>query len=118
MAPFAADQVRADMNALPDRDPSADPGAKDHAEHAVGSGPRAVGRLGEHEAVRVVHQTHRPLESLLERAPQRSSDQPRGVGVLHDPRALGDHARDANADGASLAHRALDERHQFANRLE
>src|SRR5205823_1964957 len=118
VTPLAADQVIAHVDAPVDRDSPADARAEDHAEHAVESSARSVGRLGEREAVRVVHQPHGPTEPLLEHALERRADQPAGVGVLDDPRALRDRAGNADAHRVRLADRALDERDHRLDRAE
>src|SRR5205823_12737469 len=68
--PFAGDQVRAQQHLTVDHDPPADSRAEDDAEHDVRARGRAVGRFGDRETVRIVHESHGAVESRLEIASQ------------------------------------------------
>src|SRR3546814_16023968 len=54
-----------------DDEPAADPGAEDRAENAVRAGARAVGRLGQREAVGVVLDTDGPVQGVFQVAGER-----------------------------------------------
>ncbi len=82
VAPFAGDRVGADQQAAADDDAAADPGAENRAEYGVEPGRRAVDRLGQGKAVRVVREANLALQCGLDIAGQLAADQPRRVGVL------------------------------------
>ena len=101
-----------------DDDPTPDARAEDDAEYDVRADARTVGGLGDGEAVRVVHEPDRAVESRLEIASQRPAVEPDGVGVLHKPRVGHERARDADAHGPDRAGGAVELPHQSRNSVE
>src|SRR5688572_15120985 len=74
--PFAGDEVRAQQDLASGDDPTSDSRAEDDAEYDARAHSRAVGGLGEREAVRVVHEAHRAVEPLLEIVSKRPTVEP------------------------------------------
>src|SRR5437773_10231624 len=85
MPPFAGDEVRARQAAAIHDDPASDSRAEDDAEHDVRARGRAVGGLGEREAVSVVHEPPRAVQQLPEIACECPTVEPGRVGVLLEP---------------------------------
>jgi hypothetical protein len=56
----------------------------------------------------VVHDANGSRELLLQVCLQRPSDQPRGVGVLHETRVRGDDSRDSDSDRGADVQLRLD----------
>ena len=108
MAPLTGDLVGALKDALPGRDPTADAGPEDHAEHRLVAAARTVDRLGEREAVGVVGDPDRAGEPGLEVGPEWPADEPGGVRVLDQAGGVGDHAGDADANRTGLARFGLE----------
>src|SRR5262249_40071137 len=82
VAPLAGDRVRPGEDPAVDDDAAAGPGTQDHAEDDAGSRARAIARLGEGEAVRVVREPQGTMEQALQILAQRAAVQPDAVGVL------------------------------------
>src|SRR5207237_10145253 len=72
----------------------------DHAEPRARAFARAVDRLRQREAVRVVRDAYRPLERALEIFLERPADEPGGVRVLDAPGDERERARNTDANGA------------------
>ena len=103
VAPFAGDGVDADERGAAHIHPAAGAGTDDHAEDHFGALCRAVGGLGDHEAVGVVFDFDLAIQLLLQIVEQRLADQPGGIGVLDPAAGRGDGAGDADADAGGLA---------------
>ena len=106
VAPFAGDRRRAMEQAPMHDDAAADAGTEDGAEHDVGAACRAVGRLGQGEAVGVVGQAYLAAERGLEVTAQRAADQAGRIGVL-DRAGIRLGPRDADTDAAACAELAF-----------
>src|SRR6185295_9042948 len=60
--PLAANRIAAFEHAAIDDDPAADAGAEDDAEYDTGAASRAVGRLRQREAIRIVRECDGPSQ--------------------------------------------------------
>ena len=118
MPPFAGDQIGARQDMTVHDDPTPDSRAQDDAEHDVGARGRAVGRLRDGEAVRVVHEPHGTVEPRFQIASQRPAVEPDGVGVLHEPGLRHERPRNADAHRAGLAGRTVELPHQARDGVE
>jgi hypothetical protein len=79
---------------------------------------RAVDRLGDREAVRVVLHADLAPERACEVLVQRPAVEPGRVRVLHPTRERGDRARDAHADAAALGELAFGVAHERDDRRD
>ena len=102
--PLAGDAVAPGDHAAVHHDAGAAAGADDDAEHGARTGPRAVGGLGQSEAVGVVLDADFPAECLCKVAVEGMAVEADRVGVLHEAGGRADDARyaDADADRAEL----------------
>ena len=87
VAPFAGNRVRANEDAAVDDDAAADPGSDDDPEDDVAARARAVGGLGQGEAVGVVGHPDLAAERLAEILVERVPDELDRVGVLDQARS-------------------------------
>ena len=79
MSPLAPDAVQARQHLPANHDASADTGAEDGAEYAVGPPTGPINRLRQREAVGVVGDTHFAVETLLQHLLYRLAVQRDGV---------------------------------------
>src|SRR5262249_48612769 len=118
VAPFPRHEIRARQYAAVYHEAAADTGAENHAEHHARAGARAVRRLGEREAVRVVHHADWSIERLLQVAAERTAIQPRGVRVFYQAGRAHDRPRDTDPDRSRFAGHALDVVNETDDRLQ
>jgi hypothetical protein len=71
MSPLTGDGIGTAEQTPTHHQTTADPGAKNHAEHHLGVLPGAVTGLGQRQAVGIIGQTHRTAQSLLQIVLQR-----------------------------------------------
>jgi len=83
VAPFAGDRVTPLEHRTVDHDAATDAGAEDDAEHDLRIPARAIDRLRQRKTIGVVHQANGTSEKALKISVEWMSDQPSGVGVLH-----------------------------------
>ena len=116
--PLAGDRVRAGEDPAVHDDSAARAGPDDDAEDARGSGGRAVARLGEGEAVRVVGEADVAAEEAGEVGAERAAEEPGGVRVLHEAGCGGDRPGHSDADRPARAERRLDLGDEAGDRRE
>ncbi len=118
VAPLAGDRVRPGQHLAVHHHAAARARPHDHAEDDARSRRRAVGRLGEREAVRVVREAHRPSEKAGEVAVEGLADQPGGVRVLDEAGGGREGARHPDADAAPTAGLRFEVADEAGHRLE
>jgi hypothetical protein len=116
--PLAGHRVGPGQHVAVHHDAAASTRADDDAEHHACAGRRAASRLGEREAVGIVREPNRPLETRRQVAVKRPAVQPRGVRVLHHTRGRRNGSRHADADTGPVPELALDLAHQACDRLQ
>ncbi len=118
MAPFAGDQLPAADDRALDDDAAADAGAQGGAEDHARVLSRAVDRLREGEAPRIVRETDFPFKNLLQVGLERVPVVGRVVGVRDDAGVRGDEPGHADADPAGLAGLGLGAADRIGEHLE
>jgi hypothetical protein len=101
MSPFTGDGIGSAKQTPIHHQTTPNPGAKNDAEHHLGALPGAVTGLGQRQTVRIIGQSHRATESLLQILLQQLVVETGGIAILH---ATGDcrrRARRADAHGRS-----------------
>ena len=98
VAPFSSDGVDAGDDPAVDHDAAADTGTENDAENRCGARTRAVDGLRQGEAVGIIGEADRTLQSVFEVCIQPLADETAGVGVLHTPRRPGQSAWYADAE--------------------
>lgn len=118
MSPFAGDGVGADARLPRDRHPATNTSTENDAEHHTGIRTGAVDGFRYGKAVCIVGDSHRPAEEGFQITIQRTAVQPRGVGVLDQPRRRRDGPGNANTDAASASNLLLDRTDQRRDHLQ
>ena len=98
VAPLPRNPIGPGQDLAANDDACACAGADDDAKHDVGARGRAVGRLGDREAVRVVRDPDLAPQPPFEVSPERLADEPHGVRVLDEAGGRRKRSRDADAD--------------------
>src|SRR5256714_610531 len=107
VAPFAGERVVTFEHLAVDDDATAGAGAENGAEHDRRALRRAIDRLREREAIRVVGEAHLAAELLLQVVLEPPAVERRVVRVEHASALRRDRARHADADRAARADLAL-----------
>ena len=108
MAPLTSDEVCAGERVSADDDSASDTRADDDAEHDVRACRRAIGRLGECEAIGVVHDANFTVQMFLEIARQRLSVEPHRIGILYESGVGNDDPRNPDTNGSHATDFLLD----------
>ena len=114
MTPLTRDCVASNEHLTVHDDAAARARADNHREHHAGAGGRAIGRLGQGQAIRVVREAHRTSEHARKIVGKGTAVHPGGVGVLDEAGGRRDRPRNADADrpaGTRVALDAANERH-------